>query len=127
MLTDRPGSSSYFFGGCDTYSNESKTQLLGVDPAVIADHGAVSEEVAGQMALGVQKTLGTTWGLSSTGIAGPEGGSERNPVGTVYVGLAGPDGLEVKRLQMFGDREMIRSNTALTVLDLLRQRLGRPQ
>jgi len=124
LLTDRPGSSSYFYGGCDTYSNESKTQLLGVDPAIIVEHGAVSEDVAGLMAIGVQKTLGTTWGLSATGIAGPDGGSEHNPVGTVYVGLAGPEGLEVKRLRMFGDREMIRSNTALTLLDLLRQRLG---
>ncbi len=123
-LTDRPGSSSYFLGGSVTYSDESKTQLLAVDADVVETRGAVSEAVAAQMASNIRQKLGATWGLSATGIAGPGGGTEEKPVGTVYVGLAGPDSVEVERLRVIGDRDMIRSNTTMLLLDLLRRKLG---
>jgi PncC family amidohydrolase len=87
-LTDISGSSVYFERGLVTYSNESKIQLLGVPSDIIEKHGAVSEETARPMAEGVRKLAGTDLGLSSTGIAGPTGGSPEKPVGTVYVALA---------------------------------------
>ncbi|HCS76336.1 MAG TPA: competence/damage-inducible protein A [Syntrophaceae bacterium] len=87
-LTDVPGSSVYFERGLVTYSNEAKIQLLGVPPEIIEQHGAVSEETARLMAKGVRRIAKTALGLSSTGIAGPTGGSKEKPVGTVYVALA---------------------------------------
>jgi nicotinamide-nucleotide amidase len=87
-LTDVPGSSVYFERGLVTYSNEAKIQLLGVPPEIIEQHGAVSEETARLMAEGVRRIAKTALGLSSTGIAGPTGGSKEKPVGTVYVALA---------------------------------------
>lgn len=86
-LTDVPGSSVYFERGLVTYSNEAKIQLLGVPPEIIEQHGAVSEETARLMAEGVRRIAKTALGLSSTGIAGPTGGSKEKPVGTVYVAL----------------------------------------
>lgn len=87
-LTDIPGSSDYFERGLVTYSNEAKISMLGIEPEIIAKHGAVSEETARRMADGVRKLAGTDLGLSSTGIAGPSGGSKEKPVGTVYLALA---------------------------------------
>ena len=91
-LTDVSGSSVFFERGLVTYSNEAKIGLLGVPAGIIAAHGAVSEETARLMAEGVRKLAGTDLGLSSTGIAGPTGGSKEKPVGTVYIALA--DGAE---------------------------------
>ncbi len=87
-LTDVPGSSVYFERGLVTYSNEAKISMLGVGAGIIEAHGAVSEETARLMAEGVRKLAGTTLGLSSTGIAGPAGGSKEKPVGTVYIALS---------------------------------------
>ena len=87
-LTDVPGSSVYFERGLVTYSNEAKISMLGVEAGIIAAHGAVSEETARLMAEGVRKLAGTNLGLSSTGIAGPAGGSKEKPVGTVYLALS---------------------------------------
>ncbi|MRR17665.1 MAG: competence/damage-inducible protein A [Deltaproteobacteria bacterium] len=87
-LTDVPGSSVYFERGLVTYSNEAKISMLGVPAGIIEAHGAVSEETARRMAEGVRKLAGTTLGLSSTGIAGPSGGSKEKPVGTVYLALS---------------------------------------
>lgn len=88
LLTDVAGSSDYFDRAVVTYSYGSKRELLAVSREALDEHGAVSEPVARQMARGVRDTAGTTWGVATTGIAGPEGGTDENPVGTVYVAVA---------------------------------------
>jgi nicotinamide-nucleotide amidase len=126
MLTAVAGSSSYFVGGVIAYENAVKMRLLGVEESALAEHGAVSELVAQQMAAGVRDRLGTTWGLSITGIAGPGGGTAEKPVGCVYIGIAGPDRIQAVRY-VFGDRgrDWVRQVSACSALDLLRrERLG---
>ncbi len=91
LLTDVSGSSDYYLGGVIAYANEVKQQLLGVDAATLAAVGAVSEQVALAMARGVRHLLGADYGLSTTGIAGPTGGTPDKPVGLVYIALVGPD------------------------------------
>ncbi len=128
MLTNVAGSSSYFLGGVISYDNSVKVSLLGVNPEDIAQFGAVSATVAEQMAAGVRSRLSTTWGLSITGIAGPDGGTATKPVGLVYIGLAGPNG-EVQSIEhRFGqarERSLIRHVSACTALDHLRRLLTR--
>jgi len=125
-LTDTPGSSDYFLGGVVAYSNPLKTALLGVEPALLETHGAVSEEVAAAMAVGACERLGTDCAISTTGIAGPGGGTSEKPVGLVYVGTATGDGVVVRSFTMFRTREEIRARTAQTALDLLRRRFLDP-
>jgi len=122
-FTDVPGSSEYFLGGVISYDNRLKTEILGVPPKLLAAKGAVSEEVAAAMAEGVARLLGADCALSTTGIAGPEGGSEEKPVGLVYVGCVVAGAIEVERLRLFGDREQIRERAAYSAIDLLRRRL----
>lgn len=122
-LTSVPGSSRYFLGGFLTYTDDAKTALLAVDPEVIRLHTAVSEPVAVAMAKAARERLHSTWALSITGYAGPEGGDEQNPAGTVFVGLAGPDGASARRLQFAGDRKRIRSMAVVWSLDILRRKL----
>ena len=126
MLTEIPGSSSYFMGGIISYANQVKIDLLGVNEADLAREGAVSETVACQMAAGVKARLGTDWGVSITGVAGPGGGTETKPVGLVYIGIARPNG-EVEGLKyQLGtqqERGLIRQMSAAQSLDLLRRRL----
>jgi nicotinamide-nucleotide amidase len=127
MLTDIPGSSEYFVGGIISYADRVKIDLLGVNPTDLAAEGAVSEIVASQMAIGVKAKLGTDWGVSITGIAGPDGGTESKPVGLVYIGVADPDGgvAGIKyQLASQRERQLIRRMSAAQVLNLLRQRLG---
>jgi nicotinamide-nucleotide amidase len=126
LLTATAGSSRYFHGGVISYDNQVKIDLLGVNTTVLAQQGAVSSEVAAQMAAGVRSRLGTDWGLSITGIAGPDGGSAEKPVGLVYIGIAGPDGRVSSRPHQFGDRgrEWIRHVSACTALDQLRRQLS---
>jgi nicotinamide-nucleotide amidase len=126
MLTDMPGSSSYFMGGIISYANRVKIDLLGVNAEDLAAEGAVSETVARQMAVGVKAKLGTDWGISITGIAGPDGGTETKPVGLIYIGIAAPDGgVEGIKYQLGSQRgrELIRNMSALQALNLLRLRL----
>ncbi len=111
-LTDVPGSSNYFMAGLVTYSNEAKMDLLGVDTEAIKEEGAVSGEVAEQMADGVRKNRGTDIGLASTGIAGPGGGSEEKPVGTVYMGFSTSEKTESKLFQFPGDRKDVKEQTS---------------
>ncbi len=92
MFTNIPGSSSFFERGIVTYSNRSKVDMLGVSVETLDEYGAVSEEVAREMALGIKEYGGTDWGASTTGIAGPTGGTDEKPVGTLWVGLAKPNG-----------------------------------
>jgi len=122
-ITSVPGSSIYFIEGVVTYSNGSKTRLLGVDKKLIRDHGAVSKEVARDMARGVRHRARTDFGLAVTGIAGPGGGSEEKPVGLVYVALADDAHTEHKRLMIPGDRELVRWRASQAALDMLRRRL----
>jgi nicotinamide-nucleotide amidase len=126
-LTDVPGSSKAFRGGVVAYANEAKSELLDVDAKLIERDGAVSEGVAKALAEGAQKRLHATWALSSTGIAGPAGGSLDKPVGTVWLGVAGPSGVraEKKKLPDFG-RERIRElATALSLAWLLEELEGK--
>jgi len=118
-----PGASTWFVEGLVTYANEAKVRLLGVRPETLAEHGAVSPEVCAQMARGVREHAGTTYGLGITGIAGPSGGSEQKPVGTVHVGLATPSTVHHRKLRLPGDRERIQTLSTAAALDLLRRSL----
>src|ERR1700688_3362754 len=90
-LTKQPGVSQVFLGGVTTYANSAKENILHIPKAIIGKHGAVSQQVAELMAQNCLKLFSSTWALSTTGIAGPAGGTANKPVGTVWIGLAGPD------------------------------------
>ncbi len=122
-ITSVPGSSRYFLGGVVSYDNSLKTLLVDVPPMLIAEHGAVSEQVAAAMAAGIRKRSKATFGLSITGIAGPGGGTEQKPVGLVYVGLADEIKTEVVERKFPGDRDRIRHWATQQALDLVRRRL----
>ena len=122
-LTALPGASKFFIEGVVSYSNESKTRTLGVEPMLLLEHGAVSAPVAEAMAEGVRSRAGTDFGLSVTGIAGPDGGSEEKPVGLVYIALADDAHTEHRKLKLPGDRHLIRWRASQAALDLLRHRL----
>ena len=119
-LTANVGSSDYFDGGFLTYSDRMKTELLGVDPAMLAAHTAVSEPVAIAMAQGARQRVGSDYALSITGEAGPESGSGQ-PVGMFFIGFASKDGSFAKRLQFPGDRTRLRQFATQTALDILRR------
>jgi nicotinamide-nucleotide amidase len=122
-LTDVPGASRYFDRGFVTYSNDAKVELLGVSEGDIAAHGAVSAPVAEQMAHGARHRAGVELGIAITGVAGPEGGSDEKPVGTVFVALSTPEGEAVRRFQQQGSRATIRERSVQFALDLARRRL----
>jgi nicotinamide-nucleotide amidase len=124
-VTDVPGSSAYFVGGVTAYENSVKTEVLGIAAPLLTEHGAVSEQVAAAMADRVATLLDADCAVSTTGIAGPEGGSEQKPVGLVYVGSVLRGDTEVERLRLFGRRDQIRERAAMAALDLLRRRLLR--
>jgi nicotinamide-nucleotide amidase len=129
-LTDMPGSSAYFTEGLVTYSNESKERLLGVPHALLVDHGAVSEPVAREMAAGARRVSGADYGLSVTGIAGPDGGTEEKPVGLVFVGISDEKDTFAEKLDLTAwarSRDSIRERSANRALDLLRLRLDEDQ
>ena len=126
LLTDVPGSSEYFDRSLVTYSYDAKLTALGVARESLDEHGAVSEPVAREMAAGVRDTAGTDWGISTTGIAGPEGGTPEKPVGTVYIGLAyrgewgtGESYTRVDRYEFDGDRIQIKERIARQALSTL--------
>jgi len=119
-LTSIAGSSSYFLGGVVCYSNEMKTAWADVPKELIEAKGAVSAEVAIALAEGIRRRVGSTLGVGITGIAGPGGGSEEKPVGTVHVALAGAGGVKEKALRFPGDREMVRQQASQAALDLVR-------
>ncbi len=128
-LTSVPGSSRVFPAGFVVYSNEAKVRDLGVDLALLEKHGAVSAEVALALAEGARTRVGADWGISATGIAGPEGGTGEKPVGTVFLGLAGPeDGHALLRQQWIrAGREAIQDQTVRDALETLRRAvLGLP-
>ena len=122
-LTEQGGSSDFFLGGYVTYSEAQKTDILGVPRELIAKHSAVSEPVAAAMAEGARKRSGAVYALSTTGYAGPSGGTDFNPVGTVYLGVASPQQTRVVRIRYGGDRGRIRALATQGALDLLRKTL----
>lgn len=124
-LTRVAGSSAWFVGGVVAYADRLKTTALGVPEDLVARHGAVSRPVAEAMASGARRVLGADWALAITGIAGPGGGSEAKPVGTVHFALAGPQGVGVvhRRLRLPGDRTRVRQLSSQWALDMLRRRL----
>jgi nicotinamide-nucleotide amidase len=122
-ITSIPGSSDYFAGGVVAYSNELKEKLLGVDPALIKTHGAVSSETARAMAEGIRHKTAADIGVSVTGIAGPTGSTPEKPVGTVFISLATPDQTVVIPCRFSGDRWQIQELTAVKSLDLVRRLL----
>lgn len=126
-ITQVPGSSGYFVGGFLVYSEKMKTELLGVEAGLLARHGAVSEPVAEAMAAGARDRTGSAFALSITGVAGPAGGSQATPVGTVWIGLARPEGCDARHFRFLGDRTRIRTLAAHTALDLLRRALSNPR
>ncbi len=125
QITNTPGASAYFNRGAVTYSNAAKEQWLAVPPYIIDTNGAVSAECAEFMATGIQKVAGTTYGLSVTGIAGPEGGTPEKPVGTVFVGLAHPKGIDVSKHFYPQGREVFKVGVSAAVLNTLRLHLLR--
>jgi nicotinamide-nucleotide amidase len=120
MVTALPGSSSWYVGGAVVYSDELKSSLVGVDAALIQRDGAVSESVARALAGGAAERLGAEVGIGITGVAGPGGGSEEKPVGTVHVAIASPLGVVHRALRMPGDRETIRRRSCTIALHELR-------
>ncbi|MEY2438769.1 MAG: nicotinamide-nucleotide amidase, partial [Verrucomicrobiota bacterium] len=123
-ITNVPGASAIFVAGYIVYANTAKADILDVHPAMIAKHGAVSEPVARAMAEGALKRAGTTFALSTTGVAGPGGGSLEKPVGTVYIALASTGGETVVRRLFFpNDRETFKQQSAQAAFDMLRQKL----
>ena len=119
-LTTIAGSSAYFLGGVVCYSNEMKTAWADVPPELIASKGAVSPEVALALADGIRRRVGSTLGVGITGVAGPGGGSEDKPVGTVHIALASGSGIRERALRFPGDREMIRMQASQAALDMVR-------
>lgn len=119
-----PGASRAFRGSVTAYATDLKHRLLGVDRDLLAARGAVDPQVAAQMAQGVRERLGADWGVSTTGVAGPDPQDGR-PVGTVYVAAAGPAGTSTLALRLTGDRTAIRTASVAAVLELLARELGR--
>jgi len=118
-VTNVPGSSAYFLGGVVSYSNEAKQRILGVAPATLDAHGAVSEETAGEMARGARRLFGADLAASVTGIAGPGGGTPDKPVGLVYVAVSSRAGERCERFLWSGDREANKRESAQAVLRML--------
>jgi nicotinamide-nucleotide amidase len=119
-LTERPGSSAWVLGGVTAYANSAKEQLLGVPSEILAEHGAVSPEVAVALAEGARARFGADVGVGITGIAGPGGGTPEKPVGTVHVCVSGPDGHELRALRLPGSRSAVRERSVTRAMHLLR-------
>jgi nicotinamide-nucleotide amidase len=124
LLTTIPGSSAYYWGSVIAYQNQVKTEMLGVRKETIEKHGAVSEETVKEMAEGVRKKFGTDIGVSSSGIAGPTGGTEEKPVGTVWIGYSDKNQTLAKKLMLGNDRDINVKLTCIAVFNMIRQTLG---
>ena len=126
MITDVPGASDYFLFSATTYANSAKTDILGVGAQTLIDHGAVHEETAREMAAGARRAGRSDWAVSTTGIAGPAGGTDEKPVGTVCIGVAGPDGASARRfVRNMGDRGRNKQIFAAIALEMLRRELAK--
>jgi nicotinamide-nucleotide amidase len=122
-ITNVAGASAVLLAGYICYANEAKIDMLGVDPKLIKEQGAVSEQVAGAMAVGARKRAGSSYALATTGVAGPSGGSEGKPVGTVYVALADGNNTKAKKLFFPSDRETFKQLVAQAAFEMLRRKL----
>lgn len=118
-IIDFPGASEVFEEGCVTYSNNAKMRRLGVSKETLDNYGAVSHETAREMAAGIALTAGTDIGISTTGIAGPGGGTEEKPVGLVYIGFYMGGQVRSRELRLAGDREQIRRSAVRSALEWL--------
>lgn len=125
VFTAIPGSSNVYNGGVTCYTNEMKSSLLGLDPAILEAQGAVNQLVAVQMSEAIRARCRSDFGLSTTGVAGPSGGSEKTPVGTVWVGWSDSKGSGATLLQLVGDRESIRAQTVVKAFEILEERILR--
>ena len=123
MITSLAGSSEYFRGGFVSYSEQAKIETLGVPAETIRDHTVYSAETAEQMALAARRKLNTSLGVGITGVAGPDGGTEQTPVGTVFVALADQAGTQVVKRSLGGGRDRVRGMAALIALEMLRRRI----
>ncbi len=119
MLTSVSGSSQYFIGGVIAYSNEIKVKALGVSQAILVEHGAVSQYSALAMAKGIRQSFQTDIGLSTTGIAGPTGGTPEKPVGRVWIGISTPEKTIAYENHFSGDRDDIKHQTVSVLLSIL--------
>jgi len=124
-LTASAGASDVFWGGVIVYADVAKQELAGVPAEMITRHGAVSESVAVALAEGIRARATTAWSVAITGIAGPGGGSEAKPVGTVWIGVAGPDGTTALQRQLGGTRTEVRAGAVEAALRDLLGRIGR--
>jgi PncC family amidohydrolase len=122
-ITNVSGSSDYFMGGMVTYSNESKAEHLSIQLGFIKKYGAVSPQVARKMAQGVRKAFSTTFGLSTTGVAGPTGGTKRSPIGRVFIGFASGRRTWVRKLDLKGNRREIKKKATDEALQFFYERL----
>ncbi len=122
-ITNVSGASAVFLAGYVSYANQAKTDMLNVDPQLIEEHGAVSEQVARALADNVRACAGSDYALATTGVAGPSGGSPEKPVGTIYLALAGPDETIVKRFFFPTDRETFKQIATQAALELLRRKI----
>lgn len=125
-VTDVAGASRVYLGGVVAYATEVKRDLLGVPGELLEEHGAVSAACAEEMARGVRREFGATYGVSTTGVAGPDS-QEGHPVGTVFVAVAGPDGVQVRELALIGDRARIQAQTVESVIATIRAVLRREE
>lgn len=123
-LTDVPGASRVLSGSAVCYTEDAKVSLLGIPACLIAQHGAVSAECAAAMATAAAEKFGADYGLSVTGFAGPGGGTEADPVGTVYLGYASPSGVWSRRINLAGDRLQVKARAVNTALDWMRRNLN---
>ncbi len=123
LITAIPGASAYFMGGAVTYSNESKEAVLGVVPDDIVSQGAVSEIIAKQMAAGAKEKFKSTYAISTTGVAGPDGGTDEKPVGTIWIGIAGPGGVKAKKFSLGKSRSRNITVSAISALNWLRNEI----
>lgn len=121
LITTVPGCSEYYLGSIISYSNKTKQHILKVEEDTLLIHGAVSEETAVSMAANARKLLGSDYAIATTGIAGPGGGTEQKPVGTVWIAVASEDGVIAKKFLMGNNRERNIRKTALTALNMLRK------
>ncbi len=127
MITSVPGSSDYFLGGVISYSNSAKVGLLGVDQESLRSHGAVSEKVALLMAEGARTAFGADMGVSTTGVAGPGGGSSEKPVGLVYIAVSTRGGSACRKVMSAGARDEIKRKSSESALAFAMEYLAEPK
>lgn len=123
LITGVPGSSAYYIGGVVSYANAVKMEELGIPSDMLELNGAVSQPVVERMASGVREALRTDWSVALSGVAGPDGGTEEKPVGTVWISVAGPDGVQAEKVYYPGTRDLVIKRSALAALNMLRKRL----